>query len=84
MTVSSSIIKPFFLFFKTGWQHCILFLCLGLWSWQKEGLEYSSEINYWKKIFTVTSKFSALKASDHTSKECVPGVQNVYEHTNGS
>lgn len=37
-----------------------------------------------EKIFTMTSKFSVLKASDHTSKEHVPGVQNVYENTNGS
>lgn len=41
-------------------------------------------MNYWEKIFTVTSKFNALKASDHISKAYVPGIQNVYEHTNGS
>lgn len=34
-----------------------------------------------EKIFTVTWKFSALKAYDHIYKEPVPGVQNVYEHT---
>lgn len=83
MTVSSSIIKPFFLFSKLG-NSLMNYFCAQDFDLEKNpGLGKSVEINYIEKIFHVTSELNALKAFDHIRKEHVPGIQNVYGHTNG-